>query len=205
MKYDFEREVICLLVEKLKNNWLLIALGCVIVVFLFINRDAAGTYSDNAEIIAAKDTEDLDPDLTVTEEIVIVDIKGEVKQPGVYEIDSQARVNDAIVLAGGFTSEANEFVVNLAQKVHDEMTIIVPTLEEEGIQLNNDTSSTQVNVNRATQEDLETLHGIGPSKAEAIINYRDEHGYFQSIEDLLNVSGIGEKTLDNIRDDIQIP
>jgi len=163
-------------------------------------------FSANAVLTSEEDAQDeVTIDTTETEAIVIVDIKGEVEQPGVYEVDSQSRVNDAIQLAGGFTSEANEFVVNLAQKVHDEMTIVVPSLTDDGEPNGQHTNSNKVIINTASKEDLESLNGIGPSKAEAIINYRDEHGFFQSIEDLLNVSGIGEKTLENIRDYIQVP
>lgn len=201
-----EREVIFLFVEKLKSNWLLIVLGSVVIIFLFINRDTVDEFSANAVLTSEEDAQDeVTIDTTETEAIVIVDIKGEVEQPGVYEVDSQSRVNDAIQLAGGFTSEANEFVVNLAQKVHDEMTIVVPSLTDDGEPNGQHTNSNKVIINTASKEDLESLNGIGPSKAEAIINYRDEHGFFQSIEDLLNVSGIGEKTLENIRDYIQVP
>src|SRR5699024_2332444 len=138
---------------------------------------------------------------------IIVDIKGEVIQPGIYELAIDSRINDVIELAGGFSSEADQTHVNLAQKVHDEMLIIVPKLGEVAVTqgVTAGSSSDKVRINYATQKEVETLSGIGPAKAEAIIQYRDEHGLFKSVEDLLNISGIGEKTLEKMKDDIQIP
>ncbi len=139
-----------------------------------------------------------------------VDVKGEVKKPGLYEVDKDARVKHVIDLAGGFTDEAASEHVNLAQKVSDEMVIYVPKNGEGDGFLNemptatNGQSMQKINVNKASAEELTQLNGIGPAKAEAIISYREEHGPFKSVEDLLQVNGIGEKTLENIRDDITI-
>lgn len=139
-----------------------------------------------------------------------VDVKGEVKKPGLYEVDKDARVKHVIDLAGGFTDEAASEHVNLAQKVSDEMVIYVPKNGEEDGFLNemptatNGQSMQKINVNKASAEELTQLNGIGPAKAEAIISYREEHGPFKSVEELLQVNGIGEKTLENIRDDITI-
>lgn len=137
---------------------------------------------------------------------IIVDIKGEIKNPGIYTVDFNDRVYDVIKKAGGFTNEADESQINLAQKVFDEMVIFVPSinLSGEGEQIINP-SSDKIRINYATQEELEQLKGIGPSKASSIIQYREENGPFQSLEDLLNVTGIGEKTLENIKEDIQVP
>lgn len=140
-------------------------------------------------------------------DLIIVDIKGEIVKPGIYEVDIESRIHDVIELAGGFLDEADQTHVNLAQKVQDEMMIIVPKVGEiaptTGANANSD--SGKVRINYATQEEIETLSGIGPSKAQAIIQYRDEHGFFNSVEDLLQISGIGEKTLDNMKEDIQVP
>src|SRR5699024_7733105 len=111
-----------------------------------------------------------------------------------------------IQMAGGFTEDADESQINLAQKVHDEMIIVVFKLGDEPSSEENNTgrdSTGKVRINYATQEEIETLNGVGPSKAQAIIQYRDENGLFQSAEDLLQVSGIGEKTLENFRDQLQ--
>ncbi|MGM8213900.1 helix-hairpin-helix domain-containing protein [Virgibacillus sp. W0430] len=137
----------------------------------------------------------------------MIDLKGEVKNPGVYEFSVGDRVNDAIVMAGGFTAEADETSVNLAQKLQDEMVITVTTLGEylDGETTSSKSQSGKVKINSATESEIITLNGIGPGKAEAIISYRDENGLFRTVEDLLNVSGIGEKTLERIREDIIVP
>lgn len=139
-------------------------------------------------------------------EMAIVDIKGEVEQPGVYEIGLDKRIDDVLELAGGLTGDADEIAINRAEKVHDEMVIIVP--EEGGESIDNEdgnSTSDKIRINQATQEEIETLNGIGPSKAEAIIEYREENGPFEKAEDLLDISGLGEKTLENLMDDILVP
>ncbi|KFZ43763.1 competence protein ComEA [Anoxybacillus flavithermus] len=139
---------------------------------------------------------------------VIVDVKGAVKRAGVYEVAPTSRIHDVIQLAGGLTDEADETKVNFAMKVHDEMVIYVPKKGEEIIELADthmpDRTNGKVNINTATAEQLQTLQGIGPAKASAIIAYREEHGPFQKVEDLLNVSGIGPKSLEKIKEQIVV-
>ena len=146
----------------------------------------------------------------VSEEIsnYLIDVKGQVKFPGVYEVTLDLRVHDVIVLAGGFLDTADTDAINLAQKLQDEMVIYVPHLEEENQTFIENWSASQnegkISINRATESELQTLPGIGPSKASAIIKYRDEFGKFNSIDELTNVSGIGNKTLENLRDYIEL-
>ncbi|BDG36856.1 helix-hairpin-helix domain-containing protein [Saccharococcus caldoxylosilyticus] len=140
---------------------------------------------------------------------VMVDIKGAVVHPGVYEIRNTARVNDVVALAGGFTREADETKVNLAAKVHDEMMIYVPVRGETNApsavpSLQADDSN-KIYINTASEQEISQLPGIGKTKAQAIIAYREEHGPFQKTEDLLNVTGIGEKTLEKIKEYIVVP
>lgn len=153
---------------------------------------------------------------------VIVDIKGAVKYPGVYELTSLDRIIDVIELAGGYTPEADSKGINHAQKLQDEMVIYIPKLGEVientetdsfvtftnsrngGSNGNNSSSQNQININLATESELTTLPGIGPSKALAIISYREENGRFQSVEDLKNVSGIGEKTFEKLKEFIVV-
>ena len=144
---------------------------------------------------------------------VIVDVKGAVKYPGVYELTDADRVVDAITLAGGYTDGANATLINHAQKLQDEMVIYIPLQGEEPPpaiqQFSGGTSSTQtdaskVNINVADETQLVTLPGIGPAKAKAIIAHRDEKGKFQSIEGLKDVTGIGDKTFEQLKDLIDI-
>lgn len=140
---------------------------------------------------------------------IMVDIKGEVEKPGVYEIEQGTRVIDSIEAAGGFTKEADENQINLAEKVHDEMVLIVPKLGEESASpspvASHQDNEQKIRLNQATKEEIEQLNGIGPSKAQAIIDFREENGMFQQVDDLLQVNGIGEKTLENLKEFIIIP
>lgn len=164
------------------------------------------------------------------EVLLKVDIKGEVKKPGIYSMPSLSRVIDVIEKAGGLTNNANTTVINLSKKINDEMVIIiysnaqvkdfVKTKEQEQkiqqscIQveqnaLKNDACITdeaeslvKISINNAAKELLQTLPGIGESKAKDIIDYREQNGPFASIEDLKNVTGIGESLFAKIKDHI---
>ncbi|WP_010094124.1 helix-hairpin-helix domain-containing protein [Ornithinibacillus scapharcae] len=139
------------------------------------------------------------------ESVVFVDIKGEVVTPGVYAMETGDRVKDVVLEAGGFTKEADENFINLAQKVLDEMVIIVPTKGAVESQESRVSGESKLRINHATVDEIQQLPGIGPSKAKAIVEYRDEHGYFNKVEDLLEVSGIGEKTLEALIEEIHVP
>ncbi|RYL91612.1 competence protein ComEA [Sporolactobacillus sp. THM7-4] len=145
---------------------------------------------------------------------IIVDIKGAVKMPGIYRMKPDDRVSDAINDAGGLTVKADENKINLAQKVSDEMVIYVP---EKGtdkvpeiVQASGGGAVTPsrpgtsgqdqvVNINTADEQELQNLPGIGPAKAKAIFHYREEHGPFKTVDELTNVTGIGEKSLEKIK------
>lgn len=159
-----------------------------------------------------------------------VDIKGEILTPGIYTLKSNSRVIDVIEMSGGLTENADTSVINLSKKITDEMVIIIysksevkdfkKTKETEKIvqekcvkkdenALKNDAcitdsakTSGKVSINTATKEELMTLTGIGDSKAEDIIKYREENGPFKTIEDIKNVSGIGDSLFAKIKENI---
>ncbi|MBP2622664.1 helix-hairpin-helix domain-containing protein [Streptococcus oricebi] len=143
---------------------------------------------------------------------ITVDVKGAVKRPGVYQLASQSRLHDALEKAGGLTDDADSRSVNLAQKLKDEDLIYVARQGEEGATLAsnsaNPASSAQgqakVNLNTASQEELQTISGIGQKKAQDIIAYRESKGKFDSVEELKEVSGIGDKTLEKLRDYVTV-
>ncbi|WP_318241039.1 ComEA family DNA-binding protein [Ureibacillus galli] len=148
-------------------------------------------------------------------EPIFVDVKGAVKYPGVYKLTSEDRVIDAIDTAGGYTEEAETKAINHAQKLQDEMVIYVPKIGEviensfssgtaTSVPQNSGNTTDKVNINSADEATLTTLPGIGPSKAQAIISYREENGPFQSIDELKNVSGIGDKTFEKLMDLIDV-
>ncbi|MGS2775965.1 helix-hairpin-helix domain-containing protein [Robertmurraya sp. GLU-23] len=141
----------------------------------------------------------------------LVDVKGAVKNPGVYEVTLDERVIDVIDKAGGLKEGADETKINFAGRVTDEMVLYIPLIGEEGENMivsagPGSTSTSQgdgkININKATSDELQNLPGIGPSKAEAIIAYREDSGLFQTIEDLKLVTGIGDKTFERLQDQI---
>ncbi|BES64835.1 helix-hairpin-helix domain-containing protein [Gottschalkiaceae bacterium SANA] len=136
---------------------------------------------------------------------LVVHIAGEVFEPGVYALRSGARVIEAIQAAGGETNFANLEKLNLARILVDGEQIIVPSTLETDVQVaeNQPQADGKVNINRAKEMELEGLTGIGPTKAQAIIDYRTQHP-FQSIEEIQSVSGIGQKTYEKICDQITI-
>lgn len=180
-------------------------------------------------IITKKDNNKKETEKTV---LLKVDIKGEVINPGIYELPSSARVIDAIEKAGGLTENANTTVINLSKKITDEMVIIIYNhaqvkefqktkeleyqLQEKCIQpeenaLKNDACITEttpntskISINKATLEEFQTLPGIGEAKAKDIIDYRNKNGPFSSIEDLTKISGIGDSVFAKIKDHITL-
>lgn len=150
-------------------------------------------------------------------EYIIVHITGAVNEEGIVEIKEGSRISDVIKLAGGTTEEADLSKINLAYAVKDGQKIYVPNINdsktvmyvtdeagENVLEEEKESSEEKININTATQTELETLNGIGPSTALKIINYRTENGKFKKIEDITNVPGIGESKFENIKESICI-
>lgn len=147
---------------------------------------------------------------------IVVEIKGEVIKPDVYELESGSRINDLINLAGGVTESGDIESINRAEILNDGDCIIIKNTqvkneenEEEKNNLsfyNNNLKSEnrKININSADKEELMTLTGIGETKASSIIEYRSKNGKFASIEQLAEVNGIGIKTVEKLKDKITI-
>ena len=161
----------------------------------------------------ADDESDESSSKAFAETEVYVDVDGAVARPGVYRLKDGARVSQAIDAAGGLTAEADVTGLNRASKVTDGQKIYVPTVGEQQAALaaggaeggaatvsGAGTSSGLVNINTASAAELQTLSGIGPSMAQSIIDERTQNGAFASVDDLMRVSGIGEKKLAKIKD-----
>jgi len=135
-------------------------------------------------------------------------VTGEVKHPDVYELDTDSIVKDAIEKAGGTTEKADLIAINLAKRLSDGEQVIVPSKEQTAvngtgnaqISGSNSAKSGKININTASKEELMNLPGIGDVKAQAIIDYRTKNGPFKDIHEIVNVSGIGEKTFEKIKD-----
>lgn len=158
-------------------------------------------------------------------ETIVIHITGEIKKEGVIYLEKGARIIDAIKEAGGETKEADLSQVNLAYELQDGQKIYIPsknekisqyiistngeTIDSNGANTGNGSTSTskegaKVNINTATQNELDGLPGIGPALAQRIIDFREENGNFKSIEDIQNVKGIGDSKFDEIKDKIVV-
>jgi competence protein ComEA len=162
---------------------------------------------DTSEEIVSEEPDITETDVTESEpEMICVFICGAVRSEGVYYVPADSRVNDVLNAAGGFSEEASTSAVNLAGKVFDGDRIYIPKEGEEVVSGEADTAAAEqnglVNINTAGKEELMTLPGIGETRAEEIIKYREQHGGFTQVEDLMNVNGIKEGTFSKLRDKV---
>lgn len=202
-----------------KNLYILIctcvAIICIIVCLLIEHNDNNSEY----QFVPAENKEISTGDAKINNESddkIYVYVIGEVNNTGVIEANYGDRLKDIIEKAGGFTPEADTKKINLAYQVEDGQKIVIPNINDlsdnesvgddyittgAGINaLQGQGGAAKVNINRATQTELETLSGIGPSMANKIIDYRNKNGKFSSIDELKNVPGIGEAKFESIRE-----
>lgn len=219
-KYRYRKQIII-------GIGLLLLIGTIITIIIF----SISTKKDPEPLIIENNKPNKQKK-EVKEEEVKVDIKGAINVPGIYSLTSSSRVVDVIEKAGGLTENADTSVINLSKKLTDEMVIIVytkaevrnfeKTKEKESLvqekcqqkdnnALKNDACinnsnkvSGKVSINTGTLAELMTLTGIGEAKAKDIIAYREKNGAFKKIEDLMNVSGIGENTFAQIKEAITL-
>ncbi len=184
---------------------------CVSIYFFTKDEDTNILLSN--ELYTVANTDNTNEDL----ETIMVHIDGEVVTPGIISLKAGSRIADAIQACGGTTDISDISKINLAYELKDGQKVYIPSIYDvEDVEyIQNDagnnviipdtsSSSALVNINSATQAELETLPGIGPSTAAKIIDYRNKNGDFKNIEDIMNVSGIGESKFNNIKDYICI-
>ena len=138
--------------------------------------------------------------------LVVVDVVGSVRRPGLYRLPQGSRIADAVARAGGASRHANLALVNLAAPLADGVQIVVPTRVASGGgggEPGADAAAGPVHLNTATLEDLDALPGVGPVTAQKILDYRQKHGAFASVDELDAVPGIGPARLDQLRDLVQ--
>ena len=190
----------------------LIIIMCIVIGYYIISKTEKYDYSD-IEKISNIIEEDQEVDDNIIENKIVIHITGEVEE-GVIELEKGARISDAIEEAGGTTEEADLSNVNLAYSLSDGQKVKIPNINEKDEEIivveekagdniiieGNKSKEEKININKAAQTEIETLPGIGPSTALKIINYRNEHGKFKNIEDIKNVSGIGDSKFENIKE-----
>lgn len=191
----------------------LIIIMCIVIGYYIISKTEKYDYSD-IEKISNIIEEDQEVDDNIIENKIVIHITGEVEEEGVIELEKGARISDAIEEAGGTTKEADLSNVNLAYSLSDGQKVKIPNINEKDEEIivveekagdniiieGNKSKEEKININKAAQTEIETLPGIGPSTALKIINYRNEHGKFKNIEDIKNVSGIGDSKFENIKE-----
>ena len=184
------------------------------------NKNKENLENISQDIIINNQTENTTEENNNQEKIVI-HITGAICNEGIYELEENSRIADAVKMAGGLKEDADLKQINLAYVLEDGMKINIPSkndnsneninntenyITKEKLNSSNNTNNaktSKVNINSATQTELETLPGIGPSTALKIINYRKEKGKFNKIEDIKNVNGIGESKFNKIKEFIK--
>ena len=196
--------------ELLKTAALPLVIGVAVLFFWFYGAEEDIVVSGGDDVSSEIVSEDTKGQ-TVTGTEMYVDISGAVVNPGVYEVSSSTRLFQVIEMAGGLSDNADVDSLNRAEIVYDGQKIIVGTASNSEIRTEASSEGSQsgitngkVNLNLADSATLQTIPGIGPSKAERIIDYRKTHGRFKKVEDIMNITGIGEKTFESIRDYITV-
>ena len=212
--------------EKIKQYKLALVIaliGVVIAGFMMLQREQKQenniqqlmeqtSYSSSSKTEKSKQRSENDQG-DKNEGMVTVDVKGAVKKPGVYQLKSSSRVHDALLKAGGMTDEADLKSINQDQKLVDEAVVYVAKVGENVVDVTTNTSASTatsqakaglVNLNTATEADFQTISGIGQKRAQDIIAYREANGKFKSVDDLKNVTGIGAKTLEKLKEYVTV-
>jgi len=205
--------------EMMKTAALPLVIGAAVLFFWFYGS------SDSEVLVADSMEESADPgqgiiyssdggdDAVINLTGMYVDISGEVFEPGVYEVSEGTRLFQVIEMAGGLTDSADVNSLNRAEIVYDGQKIIVPAggsspgADENdltGDSARNGFTNGKVNLNLADSATLQTIPGIGPSKAERILDYRKKNGRFKTTEDIMNITGIGQKTFESIKEYITV-
>ncbi len=172
------------------------------IIFIF---SISGCKDNGEELLRFKTSEDeLEQENTIEEksekkdELLIVHVSGSVKRAGVYQLEKDKRIIDAIEKAGGMLEEADSDALNLAEKIKDGMKIYVPKKGEKSTTSTNLKSQSYIDLNLAEKEELMTLPGVGEKTADKIIAYREAQP-FEKVEDLLKVSGFGKKKMEALK------
>ena len=165
-------------------------------------KETAVIYKSEEQVI--QEESQVSDDVYVEKNSIYVYVCGQVYCPGVFALPEGSRVIDAIECAGGMTGEAASTYLNQAELLEDGQKVYVPTQEETEAEKPTSISDGRININTARKEELMTLSGVGESKAEAIIRYREEQGRFEQIQDIMNIEGIKEGVFDKIKDKISV-
>lgn len=201
------------------------AVICLIGLVLFAGFSLFQSAGDEVEVESSvkSSSEAGDSDIRMSSDMIYVDVGGAVNSPMLAELPDGSRVDDAIKAAGGLKQEADMTSINRAEFLEDGQKVFIPSfpVDENGNVIENTVdgsadgstaaavsgaadASGKININTADSTSLQTLNGVGPATAQKIIDYRQSNGSFSSVEDIKNVSGIGDKTFEKLKDSITI-
>lgn len=204
--------------EKLKNKKTI----ALIVVLIILFTVSVMTYGRNKEKVFQDEymdnifVEEEEKEILVevgdtkaNKSYIVVEVKGEVTRPDVYELEEGSIVKELIDMAGGLTKEADISRINRAKKLQNHELVVIGNInDKENMNMIEESSEAEydglININSANLEELKKISGVGDVKAQSIIEYREKNGGFKSIDEIKNIDGIGEKTFEKIKDKITI-
>lgn len=176
------------------------------MVFLYFTGGEKELKKNDNESIFVEDENK--KEVIVEDNKIVVEIKGEIMNPNIYWLKEESIIEDLLTEAGGLKAEADMSKINRAEKLKNHQSIIIPNKnavkEVASTSQTDEKISSIININTASEAELDTLPGIGPSRAKDIISYREEKGGFNSIEDIKNIKGIGEVSFEKLKDKISI-
>lgn len=210
--------------EKLIGGFILLIIITIFLSVGYINtkpeklteEDMKKMFIDNNKKEENKSEENKNVEKSSNKEKITVEIKGEVNNPNVYILDEGSRIYELIEKAGGITTEGNLNSINRASTLTDGQCVIICNINNNNSEISlqdgnltsglgiSEKNNAKININKAAKDELTSLSGIGDAKADAIIAYREKLGGFKKIEDLKNVEGIGEKTVEKLKDKISV-
>ena len=207
------------MIDFIKDKKLVICAIFIMIIgvgmYIYKSNSDPITIEDNRESIEMQETEDKNE--KTAENVIIVHVAGAVKKPGIVKLKEGSRVEDAVNEAGGLEDNADISNINLAYILEDGIKIKIPTLDEKELSdnsyiiedigdkvENSKSKKDKININTASESELETLEGIGASLAEKIVEYREKNGKFKNIEDIKNVTGIGDSKFEVIKNKINV-
>lgn len=201
--------------QKIIKIIIVVVIAICAIVYYFSNQEKTDTYDNILASDVMVENKMQENETEEEKSKIKVYVTGEVNQPGVIELEEGARIQDAIEGAGGIKAEANLKNINLAYEISDGEKIYIPNLSEvleeeileepvseESNSSSSSSSKGKININKATETELTSIPGIGASTAQKIISHREENGKFKTIEDIKNVSGIGDAKYEKMKDSI---
>jgi competence protein ComEA len=188
-------------VDQPLNKKLLLFVGALVAGVVFLINGLASVETEPVEVVPSLAADEM----VVQNAKLYVHVVGEVAAPGIYQLESGARVMDAIFAAGGLSDRADDASVNLARELSDgEQIVIFKIGAAPSVPTGAVASSGLISLNKASQSELEQLPGVGPALAQRIMDWRLANGGFKKKEDLLNISGIGDKLFSGFKDQVTL-